>query len=110
MGPWEEALHLPPSHMAGFRFPRAQHGKELEHFLPKKGIRAEDSALQGPHPPMEPLPLQVGLALGRSPLNGCPLLWAHHGLPQALGVICPERNCSLSSFYHSHYQSSLPLC
>lgn len=36
VGPWEEVLHLPQSHMAGFRCPRAQHGREPERFLPEK--------------------------------------------------------------------------
>lgn len=38
VGSWEEVLHLPQSHMAASGFPRAQHGREPECFLPEKGM------------------------------------------------------------------------
>lgn len=52
--------------------------------------------------------LQTSLAQGRSPLSSYPLPWASLALPQALGFICPERNCSPSFHHQTGFLSADP--
>lgn len=52
--------------------------------------------------------LQTSLAQGRSPLSSYSLPWASLALPQALGFICPERNCSPSFHHQTGFLSADP--